>query len=129
MNIRQNVEREISRRKNKNYVVTTIDVCLRKLVKSPSYSIKLFRDIRMTSLVALHVSDFVKKNWLMITLLNFFESPIKPLTSILRFVNLGYLPEINLGLVENFEGGRWTHALFGGAVPKSTVSWIWSPRI
>jgi len=76
--------------------VTTIDVYLRKLVKSPSYMIKLFRDIRMTNLVALHVSDFVKKSWLMITLLNFFESPIKPLTSILRFVNLGYIHEINL---------------------------------
>jgi len=55
-----------------------------------------FGGTRVTNLVALHVSGFVKKDWLMITLLDFFESPIKSLTSMLRFVNLGYLFEINL---------------------------------
>lgn len=48
-------------------------------------------------------------------MIKFLGSPIKSLTSILRFVNLGYLIEFHLqktafvynyGLIENFEGGR-----------------------
>jgi len=42
------------------------------------------------------VSGFVKKDWVMINFLSFFRSPIKSLTSMLRFVNLGYLIEIDL---------------------------------